>query len=81
MDTVGDRGITFNIPKEGYKSSEYRKIALDSLFKLYDNQDLRLELLDRAQEWAKEQTWRNRAIELDQYFKSVAKNKYNNWKE
>lgn len=81
MDTVGDRGVTFNIPKEGYDSEEYKKIALDSLFKLYDNQALRLELLDRAEEWAKKQTWRNRAIELDQYFKSVATNKYNKWRK
>jgi glycosyltransferase involved in cell wall biosynthesis len=81
-NTVDDRGVLFDIPSSGYESDEYKKEALDAFFSVYENQENRNALLDKAYEWATEQTWSNRALELDNYFKSIAKNKYNSkWKD
>lgn len=79
INTVADRGILFDIPREGYDSEEYRKVALDSFFSVYDNPELKNELVEKAHEWAKKQTWRNRALELDTHFKEVARAKATKW--
>lgn len=79
INTVGDRGVMFDIPKEGYDSDEYKRLALDSFFSVYDDEERKKELIEKAYDWATHQTWRNRALELDAHFKEVAKEKYGKW--
>lgn len=68
-DTAGDRAVTFEIPKEGYGSEEFKKIALDSLFSVMDNPELKESLVEKAYEWSLVQSWKHRSLELDQLFK------------
>jgi hypothetical protein len=79
QNTVDDRGILFNIPDEGYDSEEYKNLALDSFFKVYEDEDRKQDLLNKAEKWAREQTWENRAKELSNHFVEVAKRRFESW--
>lgn len=68
-DTAGDRAVTFDIPRQGYESEEFKQIALDSLFKVMENEELKQSLVEKAYNWSLEQSWMHRAQELDQLFK------------
>jgi len=60
IDTVGDRGIL--IPGEA-SSKEYRDLFLKSLFETWEDKEKLNALIEKAYQWALQQTWTNRAKE------------------
>jgi hypothetical protein len=65
--TVGDRGIL--IQGDAY-TKQYREQALKEVFAILKDEKRRTEMVERAFQWAKQQTWSMRAREmLDIFFK------------
>lgn len=67
ITTVGDRGIL--IPGDAY-TKEYRIQALNETVAILKDDERRERLLDKAYEWASQQTWENRAKEWHNIFQS-----------
>jgi GR25 family glycosyltransferase involved in LPS biosynthesis/glycosyltransferase involved in cell wall biosynthesis len=65
QDTVGDRGILL---KNNPYTPEYEKEALDAVFMLADNQELKDQYRLKAYNWAIEQNWKNRSHEWVKLF-------------
>ena len=59
--TVGDRGIL--VQGDAY-TKEYREKALQEVFTILKDEKRRNEMVQRAYEWAKQQTWDQRAKEM-----------------
>ena len=59
--TVGDRGIL--IQGDAY-TKEYREKALQEVFAILKDEKRRKEMVEKAYEWAKQQTWDARAKEM-----------------
>jgi glycosyltransferase involved in cell wall biosynthesis len=62
-DTAGERAITFEIPTQGYQSEEFKRIALDSLFRVMEDTELKESLIEKAYQWSLTQIWMHRSIE------------------
>jgi len=58
IDTVGPRGI---IIEGNPYSKEYRERFLNEFFGIWEDKERLNQLLDLAEQWAKTQTWENRA--------------------
>jgi hypothetical protein len=58
---VGDRGIL--VQGDAY-TKEYREKALQEVFSILKDEKRRKEMVEKAYEWAKQQTWDQRAKEM-----------------
>jgi glycosyltransferase involved in cell wall biosynthesis len=63
--TVGDKGVL--IQGDAY-TKEYREQALKEVFAILKDEKRRNEMVERAFQWAKQQTWEARAKEMLQIF-------------
>jgi len=63
--TVGDKGIL--LQGDAY-TKEYREKALQEVFAILKDEKRRNEMVERAFQWAKQQTWETRAKEMLQIF-------------
>ena len=59
--TVGDRGIL--VQGDAY-TKEYREKALQEVFSILKDEKRRKEMVEKAYEWARQQTWDQRAREM-----------------
>ena len=66
-DTVGDRGVMCESPITDEKN---KKELLRKLFFVMDRPDIKKRYVDKAREWALNQTYYNLAIEWIKMFKS-----------
>ena len=65
--TVGDRGILLD---GNFYNSEFQDKALDEIFKVIDDKELKNSLIEKNYNWAINLTWENRAkILFDEYLK------------
>ena len=65
IDTVADRGIL--IEGDAY-TKEYRIKALEEVIGILRDNNRRQQMVDRAYEWAKQQTWDNKSKEWQEIF-------------
>ena len=61
QETVGDRGII--IPGDA-KTSEWQTRALDSLFQILNNTELKNSLIEKNYLWAKKMSWKRKSNDL-----------------
>lgn len=66
-ETVGERGVLI---KEPIWSKEYKEKAINEITKISNDTDIKKQYQESGYEWAKNQTWKNRAEEWYKLFRT-----------
>jgi hypothetical protein len=67
-DTVQDRGVVIELPPEGVDSEPYKLEMIKAAIAILRDPARKAAYVERAYEWAKQQTWQQRALDWKQMF-------------